>query len=63
MLKTRKYENIATFYPPTQNSRDYSCLFYAVSAILRLFAAITDAILITSRLYARVKINIHLKIY
>jgi len=31
MLTTWKYENIATFYPQTQNSRDYSWQVAAVS--------------------------------
>ena len=63
MLTTWKYENIVTFYPQTQNLRDYSWLFAAVSDILRLFAAITGAISITSRLYPRIKIHIYEKIY
>ena len=45
MLTTLNFENIATFYHQTQNLRDYSWPFYAVSDILRLFAAIPSAIL------------------
>jgi len=45
MLTTENYENIATFYHQTRILRDYSWLFYAVSDMLRLFAAIPSAIL------------------
>jgi len=57
MLKTWNDENIA--YPQTQNLHDYSWPFYAVSDILRLFAAVPSAILFFSWLYARVKLDIY----
>jgi len=49
MLTTYYYENITTFYPQPQNSRDYSWLLAALGDILRLFVAIPSAILFYSR--------------